>query len=96
LAIPGHALAQKCGSDAMWLSAASSRMVMTPNGPDAPQRWPFHQSTWTLSASPVGLSLASGAPVRSAPGLLHCDATAACLVERFEALLPHGVAGRHS
>ncbi len=35
-----------------------------PGGPEAPQRWPFHQSTSTLSASPVGLSLASGAPAR--------------------------------
>ena len=35
-------------------------MVAMPSGPDAPQRWPFHQSTCTASASPVGLSLASG------------------------------------
>jgi len=35
-----------------------------PNGPGAPQRWPFHQNTRTLPASPVGLRLASGAPVR--------------------------------
>jgi len=64
LAISNHALVQKCGSEAMWSRAASSGMVAMPNGPDAPQRWPFHQSTCTLSASPVGLSLASGAPVR--------------------------------
>jgi len=64
LAISDHALVQKCGSEAMWSRAASSGMVAMPNGPDAPQRWPFHQSTCTLSASPVGLSLASGAPVR--------------------------------
>ncbi len=35
-------------------------MVSMPNGPEAPQRRPFHQSTCTLSASPVGLSLTSG------------------------------------
>jgi len=40
-------------------------MVAMPNGPGAAQRWPFHQSTCTVSASPVGLSLANGAPVRS-------------------------------
>jgi len=65
LAISGHALIQKCGSEAMCSRAASRGMVAMPNGPEAPQRWPFHQSTWTLSASPVGLSLASGAPVHS-------------------------------
>ena len=49
----------------MWSRAASRGMVAMPNGPEAPQRWPFHQSTCTLSASPVGLSLAMGIPVRS-------------------------------
>ncbi len=44
-------------------------MVAMPSGPDAPQRRPFHQSTCTLSASPVGLSLAMGTPVRVLP----CD-----------------------
>ncbi len=36
LAISGHALIQKCGSDAMWPRAASSGMVAMPNGPEAP------------------------------------------------------------
>ncbi len=40
-------------------------MVATQKGPEAPQRSPFHQSTWTVSPLPVGRNRAMGAPVRS-------------------------------
>ena len=49
----------------MWLRAALSSMVTMLSGPEAPQHRPFHQSTCTLSAFPLGLRLAVGIPVRS-------------------------------
>ena len=54
------------GSELDGLGAALG-LAMGSNGPDAPRSWPFHRSSGTLSESSVGLSRASGAPVRSLP-----------------------------
>ena len=60
--------------------AASSVMVAMPHGPDAAQRWPFHQSICTLWASPVTFEPGqrrTGALARkrvTAPCLAHRDA----------------------
>src|SRR5215207_7393892 len=74
-------------------------MVTIPKEPEALQRSPFHQSTWTLSPSPVGLSRAIGAPPRSLRSeyprdLLNHHPTAAGPVEGLD-VLQHGISLGH-
>jgi len=78
LAITSH-WSRMPSSDAVQLKAAYSGMAAMPNGPDALQGWQLHQSTCTLPACPVGLSLASSPPMRSMgseqPRPVFCTAT---------------------